>query len=151
MEVMITSGINATDKYFDFLEQVIRVNIRDLVLESRTINPNEKYDKFDIVTDFIRRCKGDVLIGNIVNSYKDFLHLQEKIAGSNIKVKKAYIKYDDSYDDYKILYEKHSRWLDYSPDYIRLKQEEHNRELEKLGDFLKSESIEVIYIHPSSA
>ena len=146
MEAYLTCGINAKSPYFDFLIEIEKINIKDLIVENRDINPNIKLNKFQVLAEVFNNAHGDLLIGNAIKSIEDLLNLKRELGVHFNKIRKFFLKENDSYSAYKTFYSDHSRWLDYSPEFVKLKQEEHNLELRKLAKQLEQEGIEVIVI-----
>ena len=146
MNIYLTTGIDATDSYFNYMVRFKRVNIKDLVLTKKTNTPSIRYNKFQVIIDFIKETMGNVLIGNAINSIEDFRKLEKELELNSLKVHKIFIKNNDSYSKYKTLYSNHSNWLDYSPEYIKSKQEEYNLELKRLGQLIKEKGIDLVHI-----
>lgn len=148
MKVFFTSGIKSTDSYFDFLIDVKRINIKDLILQKKVEVPGLKLNKFQVIAEYIQNTEKDVMIGNVVNTREDFKNLKRELElrGAWNRVYKVFLKENDSYSKYKNIYSEHSKWLDYSPEYVKAKQDEHNIELKELAVLIKKEEINFEFI-----
>ena len=142
MKIYFTTGISVTDSYFDFLAETQRIDIRDLVVQEKAINPKSKRNKFEITAAFLTNSLDDVLIANLLNSKDDFYLLKEVLEQKRGNVYKFFFKKNDSYSKYKEHYKEHSRWMDYAPAYIKAKQDEYNSKIDILVSTIVSENID---------
>jgi len=140
------------DKYFDGFLNYEKINIGDIVKQEEiNLKPFElEKIRGKIVAEQIRRVEKDLLIGFAIKSRKDLktvLELSESKKDDVIKIyfdkgkrKKAAI------EKYKKDYSLHSRWLDYSPEYVENSYREFDNIVEKIKAYAIENGIEITAI-----
>jgi hypothetical protein len=127
-------------------DNYLQVDIGELV--SNTLSKGTSFDmsKTDLIQNFLTQNDSNVILGYAVDNAMEYSDLKQMLNGKSFQITQAYIRYIGNYQKYSEEYSKHSRWLDYSPDYIKSREQEYNQELHQLIDILRTDSIEIINI-----
>lgn len=126
-------------------DNFIQVDIGELVSNALSKGTSFDMSKADLIQNFLAQNDSNVILGYAVNNAKEYSDLKRMLNGS-FQITQAYIRYIGNYQKYSEEYSKHSRWLDYSPDYIKSREQEYNQELHQLIAALRTDSIEIINI-----
>ena len=120
------------------------IDIGDLV--SKAISQGVKVSKTELIIDFIKTRNSNILLGYAVNNQNDYIGLKKALIGSNYFIKEAFIKKNVTLGNYKESYQKHTNWMDYSPEYIHSKEDQHQKETQLILNALKEDGVNVHYI-----
>jgi hypothetical protein len=150
--ICLTIDINVNDKCFNDFFNYEKINIGDIVKQEEiNLKPLElQRIRGKIVAKQIRKIKKDLLIGFAIRNQDDLKTVLElsgsqeedvfKIYFDNGKRKKAAI------EKYKRDYSLHSRWLDYSPEFVEHSYREFGEEVENIKIYATENMIELIAI-----
>ncbi len=151
-KICLTIDIDVNDECFDDFLNFEKINIGDIIMgEKISLEPFELEEvRGKIVAKRIRKVEKNLLIGFAIknrNDLKIVLELSErkkeyifKVYFDNDKRKNATI------EKYKKDYSLHSRWLDYSPEYVENSYKEFDNEVEKIKVYAIENKIEIISI-----
>lgn len=117
-------------------------------LASNALSKGISFDmsKTVLIQNFLTQNDSNVILGYAVNNAMEYSDLKRMLNGKSFQITQAYIRYIGNYQKYSEEYSKHSRWLDYSPDYIKSREQEYNQELHQLITTLRADNIEIINI-----
>ena len=127
-------------------DNFLQVDVGELVSSALSQGTSFDVSKTDLIQNFLTQNDSDVILGYAVNNAAEYSDLKQMLNGRSYQITQAYIRHKGDYQKYSEEYSKHSRWLDYSPDYIKSREQEYNQELHQLIATLRKDSIEIINI-----
>jgi hypothetical protein len=127
-------------------DNFLQVDVGELVSNALSQGTSFDVSKTDLIQNFLTQNDSDVILGYAVNNAAEYSDLKQMLRDRSYQITQAYIRHKGDYQKYSEEYSKHSRWLDYSPDYIQSREQEYNQELHQLITTLRKDSIEIINI-----
>lgn len=127
-------------------DNFLKVDVGELVSNALSKGTSFDINKTDLIQNFLTQNDSNVILGYAVNNAAEYSDLKQMLNGRSYQLTQAYIRYKGNYQKYSEEYSKHSRWLDYSPDYIQSREQEYNQELHQLITTLRTDNIEIINI-----
>lgn len=118
------------------------IDIGELV--SKAISQGVKPSKMELIVDFLKSRCSNVLLGYAINNQDDYIQLKKALIGSDYNIKEAFLKKSITSGNYEESYRKHSNWMDYSPEYIKSKEEHYNKETQQILNVLSEDGV---YVH----
>mgnify|MGYP001797391998 FL=1 len=150
--IYLTIDINVNDKYFDGLSNFDKLNIKDIIEDKRlTLDPFELENiRGEIVAERIRKNKENILIGFAIRTVEELKKILADSGDETENIYKIYLggegRRKAEIDRYKRDYSKHSRWLDYSPEYIENSYLEFDEKIAEVIKYAIGNKIEVVSI-----
>ena len=150
--IYLTIDINVNDKYFDGLSNFDKLNIKDIIEDKRlTLDTFELENiRGEIVAERIRKNKENILIGFAIRTVEELKKILADSGDETENIYKIYLggegRRKAEIDRYKRDYSKHSRWLDYSPEYIENSYLEFDEKIAEVIKYAIGNKIEVVSI-----
>jgi len=123
-KIYLTINLNVNDECFDNLNDCSKKNIREIFNQKQVNQKSFELEKIrgKVVAQEIIENETNLLIGFAVKSRYDLETILELIRDKKIRI--SCIFFDDgerkraAINKYKKDYSLHSRWLDYSPEFV---------------------------------
>ncbi len=150
--IYLTIDINVNDKYFDKFSNCDKLNIKDIIeAKELTLAPFElERIRGEIVAKRIRKSKEDILIGFAIKTVEELKTVLDESEGKTKNIYKIYLgsweRRKAEIDRFKRDYSKHSRWLDYSPEFIENSYLKFDEKIAEVLKYAIRNKVEVVSI-----
>ena len=150
--IYLTININVNDKCFENLTDFEKINIGEIVKGKQMILKPFELEKIraKLVVEVILENESNILIGSAIGNTQDLLTIFEILKEQEMSVSRIYFdngtRSNAVIEKYKKDYALHSRWLDYTPEYVEQSYNEFNKEIEEIKNNAIENRIEIIAI-----
>lgn len=151
-KICLTIDLNVNDKCFDDFLNYEKMDIGDIVKQEEINLKAFELEEIrgEIVVEQIRKVEKNLLIGFAIKKRNDLKTVMELSNKEEEYVFKIYFdngnRKNAAIEKYKKDYSLHSRWLDYSPEYVENSYRESDNEIEKIKVYAIENKIEITAI-----
>lgn len=149
-KIYLTINIDATDPCFDQMSDITKINLGDIIKAQRILlKPGELEEiRGQIVADYMLKSEENVLIGFGILSQVDLMTVLNALGQVSGMVIQLFAdngtRKEAAIETYKTDYAPHSRWLDYSPEYVEHAYLEFDKKIEVIEQYSLEQGIEFI-------
>lgn len=150
--IYLTINIDVTDSCFDKFTDCEKINIGDVIKENKKLLRPFELEKIrgKVVADAILENEKNLLIGFAIKSHEDLKTVLELAGGEKENIFKIYFdngkRKKAAIEKYKKDYSLHSRWLDYSPEYVENSYIEFDKKIKEIKKYAIGKRVELISV-----
>ncbi|TNE55375.1 MAG: hypothetical protein EP338_03675 [Bacteroidetes bacterium] len=146
-ELIVTVNFSCTLLNADS-EQSERIDYGTILSEALMEGKPLDSDKGSLIKEYLEKRNCNQVIGFAIKDLNEYINLKEKLVNCNFNLRKVLFGVwpSSKFEKYEQNFSTHSRWLDYSPEDVKLMTNEELKQYQTLESHLIQDSIEIEHV-----